>query len=166
MAHARTMVMTAVKHLMLLALRGPQAVHLVTRAGKRKQRRSQYLSEDRLASVMDTFIHKPAQRSVSPARVCTPPVDPLPQPDTIKAPPAPQPPVPPSVKSGVPSPSPSPVQDSRPLLDPFEPLFEVKDDEDAKALEEIEGMIQLILDVTPRKLEGLRKRRKPEGREV
>jgi len=54
-------------------------------------------------------------------------------------------------------------------LDPYEPLFAVEDDEDAKALEEIEGVIQLILDLTPRKESrpaGQRKRQKSEGAEV
>ena len=54
-------------------------------------------------------------------------------------------------------------------MDPYEPLFAVEDDEDAKALEEIEGVIQLILDLTPRKEArpaGQRKRQKSEGVEV
>ncbi len=54
-------------------------------------------------------------------------------------------------------------------MDPYEPLFAVDDEEDEKALEDIEGVIQLILDVTPRREsrpDGQRKRHKPEGLEV
>ena len=45
----------------------------------------------------------------------------------------------------------------------------MEDDEDGKALEEIEGVIQLILDLTPRREarpEGQRKRQRSEGVEV
>ncbi|KAA6420263.1 MAG: hypothetical protein FRX49_09747 [Trebouxia sp. A1-2] len=139
--------------------------------GKRKQKRSQYLSTNQLNSVMNTFMAIPEERSVSPITMSTSSIDKPAQPDSHPLPVQPaQSPVPLSdqkaVQSVVQSPGLSPLHSSRPLLDPYEPLFAVEDDEDAKALEEIEGVIQLILDLTPRKEsrpEGQRKRQKSEG---
>ncbi len=158
--------------------------------GRRKQKWPQYLSRNQLNSVMNTFMAVPDERSVSPITICTSPVDKSSQPDSHPLPlqqaqspvqssvqkgvqPAVQSPVclsaQKAVQSAVQSPGLSPLHSSRPLLDPYEPLFAVEDDEDAKALEEIEGVIQLILDLTPRKESrpaGQRKRQKSEGVEV
>ncbi|KAL0040405.1 hypothetical protein WJX77_006212 [Trebouxia sp. C0004] len=156
---------------------GPQRVSqasggdVVAVKGKRKQKRSQYLSQNQLNSVMNTFMAVPAERSVSPITLSTRPVDEASQPDSHPLPlQSPQSPVRSSVQkavqSAVQSPGLSPLHSSRPLLDPYESLFAVEDDEDAKALEEIEGVLQLILDLTPRKEsrpEGPRKRQKSEG---
>ncbi|KAL0049611.1 hypothetical protein WJX82_006036 [Trebouxia sp. C0006] len=155
--------------------------------GRRKQKWPQYLSRNQLNSVMNTFMAVPDERSVSPITMSTSPVDKPSQPDSHPLPLPPgqspvqssaqkavqssvQPPVRSSaqtaVQSAVQSPGLSPLHSSRPLLDPYEPLFAVEDDEDAKALEEIEGVIQLILDLTPRKESrpaGQRKRQKSEG---
>ena len=135
----------------------------VTCAGKRKQKQPQYVSEGKLADVMTSLMDAPAQRSATPTPIPTPP------------PASPSPSKPPSqaqTPTRQPIPSPSSLSPlgrspggSRPLLDPFEPLFTVVDDEDAKALEEIEGVIQLILDVTPRRGGQVRWHR-PEGTEV
>ncbi len=149
-------------------------MHLPDVTGKRKQKRSQYLSRNQLNSVMNSFMAVPVERSVSPITVSTSPVDKPSHPDSHPLPlQPPQSPVQSSVQkavqSAVQSPGLSPLHSSRPLLDPYEPLFAVEDDEDAKALEEIEGVIQLILDLTPRKEsrpEGQRKRQKSEGVEV
>lgn len=149
-------------------------MHLPDATGKRKQKRSQYLSTNQLNSVMNTFMAIPEERSVSPITMSTSSIDKPAQPDSHPLPVQPaQSPVPLSdqkaVQSVVQSPGLSPLHSSRPLLDPYEPLFAVEDDEDAKALEEIEGVIQLILDLTPRKEsrpEGQRKRQKSEGVEV
>lgn len=158
--------------------------------GRRKQKWPQYLSRNQLNSVMNTFMAVPDERSVSPITMSASLVDTPSQPDSHPLPLPPgqspvqssaqkavqssvQPPVRSSaqtaVQSAVQSPGLSPLHSSRPLLDPYEPLFAVEDDEDAKALEEIEGVIQLILDLTPRKgsrPEGQRKRQKSEGVEV
>ena len=149
-------------------------MHLPGVAGKRKQKQLQYLSQNRLNSVMNTFMAVPDERSVSPITMSASLVDTPSQPDSHPLPlQTAQSPVQSSaqqaVQSAVQSPGLSPLHSSRPLLDPYEPLFAVEDDEDAKALEEIEGVIQLILDLTPRKgsrPEGQRKRQKSEGVEV
>ncbi len=145
-------------------------MHLPDVTGKRKQKRSQYLSRNQLNSVMNTFMAVPEERPVSPITMSTSPVGKASQPDSHPLPLQPaQSPVQQAVQSAVQSPGLSPLHNSRPLLDPYEPLFAVEDDEDAKALEEIEGVIQLILDLTPRKESrpaGQRKRQKSEGVEV
>ena len=125
------------------------------RAGKRKQKQYMHLSQDRIATAFQSLLEAPAERSM------TPPPHSSTNPPTQAQTPTRQP---------VPSPSSlSPLSrspgGSRPLLDPFEPLFTVEDDEDAKALEEIEGVIQLILDVTPRRGSQYKQQRS-EGLEV
>ena len=124
-------------------------VKRVTHAGKRKQKQPQYVSEGKLADVMSSLMDAPAQRSATPTPTPTP---------TAASPSPSQTPSRPQTPTRQPIPSPSSLSPlgrspggSRPVLDPFEPLFTVVDDEDAKALEEIEGVIQLILDVTPRR---------------
>lgn len=111
-----------------------------------------------------------AERSVSPTNQSTTPADSAVQSGSTLQQPLPgQSPVQSAVQSAAQSPGLSPLHASRPLLDPFEPLFAVEDDEDGKALEEIEGVIQLILDLTPRREarpEGQRKRQRSEGVEV
>lgn len=113
------------------------------------------MSEGKLANVMSSLMDTPAGRSVTP-----PPTSPSKPPSQAQTP----------TRQPIPSPSSlSPMGrspgGSRPLLDPFEPLFTVVDDEDARALEEIEGVIQLILDVTPRR-GGQFRWLGPEGAEV
>lgn len=142
---------------------------LWTCTGKRKQKKPQYLSQDQLSTVMNTFVSIPAEKSTSPTTSLLNPVDStVPQGDLQPG----QSPVGLPSQSNRPfleSPLRSPLHSSRPLLDPYEPLFAVEDDEDVKALEEIEGLIQLILDVTPRRdarPQGQRKRPKSDSVEV
>ena len=114
------------------------------------------MSEGKLANVMSTLMDAPTQRSATPTPTPTPTPPPA----------SPSPSKPPSqarTPTRQPIPSPSSLSPlgrspggSRPLLDPFEPLFTAMDEEDAKALEEIEGVIQLILDVTPRRGDRVR----------
>ena len=169
-------------------------------AGKRKYKRTEYLSSDRLASVMDTFMTAASSRSVSPNDDA--PASQLLRNQPTPAQPQERPSAQPQIgdsnaevsrspsasaqgisKAGTPVGSPLspnraegiskagtpvgfPLSPRRARLDPYEPLFAVEDEEDERALEEIEGMIQLILDVTPRRTEGRRKRSQLEALEV
>ena len=127
----------------------------VTGAGKLKQKQDKYMSQDRLASMLHGLLDAAPERSMTPppngasrppSQAQTPTRQPIPSPSSL-------------------SPLSRSPGGSRPLLDPFELLFTVEDDEDAKTLEEIEGVIQLILDVTPRRGSQY-KRQRPAGTEV